>query len=102
VSLATNELLAVTDKNIQVERATAQGDQYVSLQTQKGLGLSGRYNSLVTAYGSVKANGITINDAKAWKFIFVHYIMAFKLSSPTKRKLLFRNMRGLNSAASLA
>jgi hypothetical protein len=44
VSLATNELLAVTDKNIQVERvihfllikfkATAKGDQYVTLQTQ--------------------------------------------------------------------
>lgn len=101
MALATNELLATTDKNIQVAKATAQGDQYVTLQTQKGLGLKGRYDHLVTAYNTVKTAGLTINDSKSWKFIFVHYIMAFKLSSPTKRKMLFRNMRGLNSAASL-
>jgi len=66
--LTTNELLAVIDKNILVERATCLGTIYVTHQTQIGNGMSSRYGSLNTAYAAVKSGGLTINDALAWKF----------------------------------
>jgi len=56
----------------------------------------------VTAYAAVKAGGLTVSDDKAWKFIFIHWMMAFKLSSPPEKKILIKNMKGLYTATSSA
>lgn len=98
VSQTTNELLAVIEKNILVERATALGTIYVTHQTQIGKGLSSRYTSLNTAYTAVKTSGLTINDNLAWKFQYVHYIMAFKQSTPPSKNLIYKNVAGLKAS----
>lgn len=98
VSLTTNELLATTDKTILEAKRTSEGTIYKKMQEEKGKGLKSRYDSLVTAYNKVKTEGQTVNDTKAWKFIFIHWMMAYKLGTPPSRTVLMKNMKGLVGA----
>lgn len=92
----TNISVATENKLKQIALATQEGEIYKKYEQKKGEALAIRLGNIKDAYEDIKTNAAGVQWTSPTDKLFLHYIMAFKMSKGQK-KIFMKNFAGLGA-----